>query len=190
MQLSFFPLSRIILKFFTTLTSENVGAWINHSTAGNIFIARWILTTIQLIHYHLPDSVTSCWTRLQVAMTSVRHTEVHCVGPEWRIVEWSGDGRVVEESLLLHHRELIVAANAQIWSTKSHDRVVGDVGELFHYDSLTSHLFCPCVNCRIRPESLIVVVAGWMKWILNAINFLFQNFHIAAEAAEGRRRRR
>ncbi len=39
-------------------------------------------------------------------MAPVGHPEVHGVGPEGRVLERGGDGRVVEEGLFFHHGEL------------------------------------------------------------------------------------
>lgn len=50
---------------------------------------------------------------MQVSVTAVRHAEVHCVRPKWRVVQRGSDCRVVQESLFLHHGELIVAADAK-----------------------------------------------------------------------------
>lgn len=134
-----------------------------HSAARNAFVVRRIFATIQFVHNHLPNGVTSCRAGLKVAVAAMRHTEVHRVWPEWWIAQGSRDSWVVEERLLLHHCELIVATDSQIWRTETHDWVVSDVRVFLDYDSLSSHLFRPSVDCRIGPEPLVVIVSVWQR---------------------------
>lgn len=96
---------------------------------------------------------------LQISMATVWHLEVHGVWPEWWIRQWCGDGGIVQERLFFHHSELVVATDAQVWSTDTNNGIVGDVGVFFDDDSHTGHFLGPVVNGGIRPETLIVVVA-------------------------------
>lgn len=91
-------------------------------------------------------------------MTAVRHAEVHGVGPQRRVRERRRNGAVVQEGLLLHHSELIVAAHTQIWRAHSHHAVVGDVGELLGDNPHASHLFAPIIDGSVAPETFIIVV--------------------------------
>lgn len=79
-------------------------------------------------------------------MTAMRHPEVHRVRPQWGIVQGRSDSRIVEESLLLHHGELIIATNSQVRSPHSNYTVISQVGVLLSDDPHSSHLLGPVVN--------------------------------------------
>ena len=141
------------------ITSENVRARVNHGATGQVLIDGGVLPPVQLVHDHLPDSVGAGGATLEITVAPVGHAEVHGVGPEWGVLERSGDGRVIEESLFFHHGELIVASDPEVWSTKTDDRVVSDVGELVDDQPAAGHLFGPLVNAGIGPEELVGVVS-------------------------------
>lgn len=96
-------------------------------------------------------------------MAAVGHAEVHGVRPQRWVGEGSSDSGVVEEGLLLHHGELVVATNPQIGGSNTDHRVIGQVGILFDDDSHTSHFLGPVINGGIAPE-LFVVVVPVNKW--------------------------
>ncbi len=73
------------------ISSQDVGAGVNHSTAGQVFVDSGVLPSVQLVHDHLPDSVGPGGAVLQVTMASVGHLEVHSVGPERGILERGSD---------------------------------------------------------------------------------------------------
>lgn len=75
----------------SNLTSQYVRARVNHSAARYILVDIRILASIELVHHHLPDRVRSGGAALQISVATVRHAEVHCVRPEWRIRERRGD---------------------------------------------------------------------------------------------------
>lgn len=54
----------VIQEIVELIAGQNVGARIDHSATGQIFIIGGILTTIQFVHDHFPDSVRSGWARL------------------------------------------------------------------------------------------------------------------------------
>lgn len=65
--------------------------------------------------------------------------------------------------MLLHHGELVVASDAQIWGTDTDHGVVGQVGILFDDDTHTGHFLGPIVDGGVRPEAFLVVVAAEME---------------------------
>lgn len=140
------------------LARQDVGARVNHGAAGQILVECGVFAAIQLVHHQLPDGVAAGRALLQVAVAAVRHAEVERVRPQRRVLQRSRDGRVVEESLLFHHGELVVAADAQVRSAHTHDRVVGDVGEFVDDETGAGHLLGPVVNGSRRPERLVIVV--------------------------------
>lgn len=71
----------VVQEVVELITGQNVGARIDHGTAGQVFIIGGILTTIQFIHNHFPDSMRTSGAALQVTVTTMGHTEVHSVGP-------------------------------------------------------------------------------------------------------------
>lgn len=144
--------------FVEKLTSQDIRARVDHSTSWQVFIIRGVFSSVQFIHDHLPNCVRACRACLEISMATMRHTEVHSVWPQWWVVKGSCDGRVVEECLLFHHCELIVATDSQVWRTKTDNGIVCDVCELLDNDSLSSHFFRPCVNSGIRPESFVIIV--------------------------------
>jgi len=128
------------------VSTEDVGAGVHHGTAGQVFVNGGIFTAIKLIHDHFPDGVGSGGAFLEITMASVGHSEVHGVRPERRVLKGSSDGGVIQESLFFHHGELVVATDTEVRSTKTHNRVVGDVGKLVNDEPGSSHLLGPVVN--------------------------------------------
>lgn len=97
------------------------------------------------------------------ALSPVGHAEVHGVRPERRVGQWRGDGRVVQESLFLHHGELVVAAHPQIGRPQADHAVVDQVGVLFRDYAHAGHLFGPVLHGGVAPELLVVVVPAKKK---------------------------
>lgn len=95
---------------------------------------------------------------LEVAVAAVRHPEVHGVGPEGRVVEGRRDGGVVEERLLLHHGELVVATHSEVRGPHSYHAVIRQIGEFLGDDPHPRHFLGPVVHGGVRPETLVVVV--------------------------------
>ena len=141
------------------VSTQNVGAGIHHSTSCKVLVDCGVLPPIKLIHHHLPDCMGTGGAVLKVTMTPMWHSEVHGVRPQGRVPQRSSDGRIVEEGLLLHHRELTVATNPQVRSTESNDRVVCDVGELVNDQPCARHLSCPVVGGCICPVTLVILVS-------------------------------
>merc|ERR550517_80919 len=141
------------------VSTQNVGAGIHHCTSCEVLVDCGVLPPIKLIHHHLPDCMGTGGTVLKVTVTPMWHSEVHCVGPKRRVPQRSSDGRIIEEGLLLHHRELTVATNPQVRSTESNDRVVCDVGELVNDQPCARHLSCPVVGGCICPVTFVILVS-------------------------------
>lgn len=49
----------VVEEVIELVTRQNVGAGVDHSAAWKVFVEVWVLSTVQLIQYHLPDSVAS-----------------------------------------------------------------------------------------------------------------------------------
>lgn len=75
------PIEIMIQEVVELIAGQDVGARVDHSTAGQVLVVGGILATIQFVHDHLPDGVRASWTALQIAVASVWHTEVHGVWP-------------------------------------------------------------------------------------------------------------
>lgn len=148
----------VIQEVVELITGQNVRAGVDHSTARQILIVGRILTTIQLVHDHLPDGMRACGAALQVAVATMWHAEVHGVGPEWRIRQRCRDGGVIQEGLLLHHGELIVASDTQVGSTHTHNRVIRNIRIFLNNDPHAGHFLSPIVDGRVRPEAFLIVV--------------------------------
>ena len=140
------------------VSGSDIRARVHHGTSWKILVNCWIFTTIKFIHDDLPDSKRTCWTVLEVSMTLMRHPEVKCVGPKWRILQRSSDGGIIEEVLFFHHSELVIASNPEVRSTETHNGVVRDVGELLRDESATCHLLGPIVDTCLGPEGFVLVV--------------------------------
>ena len=140
------------------LTVEDVGARVNHGTAGQVLVEFGFFTTIQLVHDQLPDGVAASGAVLVVTVATVGHTEVEGVRPQRDVLQCGRDGRIVKEGLVFHHGELVVTSDAQVRSAHTHDRVVGDVGEFVDDETSSGHLLGPVVHGSFRPESFIRVV--------------------------------
>lgn len=148
----------VIQEVVELITGQNVRAGVNHSAARQVLIIGRILTTIQFVHDHLPDSMRARGAALQVAVAAMGHAEVHGVGPQWGVRQGRRDGGVIEEGLLLHHGELIVATHTQVRSTHTHNRIVCNVRILLNDDPHASHLLGPVINGGVRPETFLIVV--------------------------------
>jgi len=142
------------------VTSEDIGAGVQHGTTWKVFINGWIFSSVELVHDHFPNSMGSCWTTLEVSVASVGHLEVHSVWPEWRILKWGSDRGIIQETLFLHHSKLVVPTNSKIWSTESNNGVVLNWGELFNDKPGSSHFSGPVIHLGIRPEGLIIIVGN------------------------------
>ena len=145
------------------ISSENVRAGVQHGASRKVLINGWVLPPVQLVHHHLPDGVGPGGARLEVAVTPVRHLEVHGVGPERRILEGGSDGGIVEESLLFHHGELVIATDPEVRSPEAHHRVVSDGGELLDDQPGAGHLPGPVLCPGLRPEGLVIVVGDGVR---------------------------
>lgn len=154
------------------VSGQDVGARVNHSASREVFVVVRVLSAIQFVHDHFPDGVRTGWAALQVTVAAVRHTEVHGVRPKWRVGQRSGDGRIVQESLLFHHGELVVSTDSQIWGTDSDHRVVRQVGELFDDDTHTGHFLGPVIDGSVGPEAFVIVVAMGREERKNLVVYL------------------
>lgn len=148
----------VVKEVVELFAGQNVWAWVNHSTAWQVFVIGWIFTTVKFVHYHFPYGMRTCWAILQVAVTTVWHFEVHGVWPKRWIRQGGGNSWVIQESLFLHHCELVVATDSKIWSTDTHNRIISDVSILFDDDSHASHFFGPVINSGIWPETFFVIM--------------------------------
>lgn len=86
------------------------------------------------------------------------HAEVHCVRPQWRIGQRRGDRRIVQESLFFHHRELVVAAHAQVRRPQANHAVIGQVRVFLGDYTHTGHFLGPIFHGGVAPELFVVVV--------------------------------
>lgn len=101
----------------------------------------------------------SCGTILSIAMTFMRHTEIQCVWPQWWIAQRCRYGRIVEEGLLFHHKELIVSTHTKVWCTNADDRIIGNVWESFNDQTYASHLLSPRLGTCFAPILFFCIVS-------------------------------
>ena len=47
------------------LAGDDIGTLIDHRATAELFVERWVVSSIQLVHHHLPDGVRSRWTVLK-----------------------------------------------------------------------------------------------------------------------------
>lgn len=141
------------------VTGLNVCAAVHHRAARQFLIKVGVISSVKLVHDHLPDGVRPRWAVLSVSVTLMRHSEVQRVRPKGRVGEGCGNGRVVEEGLLLHHEELVVSSYSKVRGSDADDGVVGDVGESLDDESDAGHLLCPGFSARLAPVLFIRVVA-------------------------------
>ncbi len=142
----------IVAEHTTKLfSSSDVCTRIDHMTTGQGFVEGRVITTIELVNDHLPNRVAAAGTILGIADTFVRHTEIERVWPDGNAAKRGSDGRIVDEELISHHVELLVATNTQIRSSNTNNRAVGDVGESFNDQSVSSHFSQPIIIRTISP---------------------------------------
>lgn len=107
----------------------NVGTRVDHVAAGQGLVESRVVPSVQLVHHHFPHGVGPGRTVSTVAVALVRHPEVQGVGPDGHTAKGRGDGGVVDEELVGHHLELLVAAHSKVRSPHPNDGAVGNVGE-------------------------------------------------------------
>lgn len=139
-------------------TGLDVGTGVNHVTTWKRFVEGWIVTTIEFVHDHFPDRVTTGWTVVSVTVALVWHTEVQSVWPNWDTSERSSDRGIIHEELVGHHFELFVTTYAQIRGTDTNDGAVSDVGKTFDDQTSSGHFSQPIVVCSLGPVVRIVLV--------------------------------
>lgn len=142
-------------ELFATL---HVRARINHVTTGKRLVESGVVTTIQLVHDHLPDWVTTRRAVVSVSVALVWHAEVQCIRPNWHSSQRCRDRCVINEELIGHHFELFIATDTQIWSTNADDAAVSNVGKAFDNQTGASHLCQPVVVGSLRPVFRVVFV--------------------------------
>lgn len=165
------------------VSTKNVAAGVNHGATRKIFVVLRVFPAVQLVHYHLPDSMRPetnnsqiseilCirlevefldrslpgWTVLEVTVATVGHSEVHGIGPKWRVVKSSGDGRIVKEGLFFHHGKLVVSSHSKVGCSHSNNSVVSQISIFLSNNPHASHLLSPVINSSFGPESFIVVM--------------------------------
>nr|CAD7568205.1 unnamed protein product [Timema californicum] len=140
------------------ISSLDVGARVNHVATRQRLIEGWVITSIQLVHYHFPNRMTPTGTVVGVTVTLVRHAEVQGVGPNGDPSQGSGDGGVVDKELIGHHLKLLVTANTKVWCPHSNDGAVGDVSKPLDDEATASHLREPVVVGSLGPIKGIVLV--------------------------------
>lgn len=55
---------------------------INKVTPRKALVEEWVITSVQLIHDHLPDGMRPGRTVLGISMALVWHSEIHCIWPK------------------------------------------------------------------------------------------------------------
>ena len=141
------------------ITGSDVGAGVHHGAPGEFLVDGGVLPPVQLVDDDLPDGQGPGGAVLQVTVAPVGHSEVESVRPQWRVLQGSRDGGVVEETLFLHHGELVVPTNPEERRSQTDNGVVSDVGELLSDQPGAGHLSGPLVNAGFGPESLVDVVS-------------------------------
>lgn len=71
----------VVQEVVELITGEDVRAGVHHSAPGQVLVVGWILSAIQLVHDHFPDSVRAGRAALQITVAAVWHAEVHGVWP-------------------------------------------------------------------------------------------------------------
>jgi len=110
----------------------------------------------------------------------VGHSEVHGVRPERRVGQGCSDRRIVQESLFLHHGELVVAAHAQIRRPQTDDAVVCQIGVLFGDYAHTGHFLGPVLDGGVAPELFVVVVPVTRQYIITNVKDETSEFYTSS----------
>lgn len=79
------PIEIVVEEVVELVAGQDVRARVHHSASGQVLVVGRILPAVELVHDHLPDGVRSRGARLQIAVATMRHLEVHGVRPQWRI---------------------------------------------------------------------------------------------------------
>merc|ERR1719266_2962312 len=97
-------------------------------------------------------------TVLGVTVAFVRHPVEEGAGPDGDTAERGGDGRVVDEKLVVHHLELGVSPDPEVGSPHADDRSVSDVGKSLYDKPVAGHFPEPVVVATLRPVLGVVSV--------------------------------
>lgn len=140
------------------LAGLDVGARVHHVATRKGFIEGWVITSVQLVHDHLPNWVASARAVMRVTVALMRHSEVEGVRPDGHPTKGGSDRSVVDEELIGHHFELFVTADSQVRGTDANDGTIGDVGETFNNQTSASHFRQPIIVSALRPVLWVVFV--------------------------------
>lgn len=136
----------------------NIGAGVHHVTTRQRLVESRVVPSVQFIHHHLPDGMGPRWTVSAVSITLMGHSEVQSVRPDGYTTQGSSDRGIVDEELVSHHLELLVATHAKIRGPHSDDGTIGNVGESLDNQSGTCHLGQPVVVGSLGPVLRVVLV--------------------------------
>lgn len=136
----------------------DVRAGVDHVATGQRFVERGIITTIQLVHDHLPHGMATRWAVVGIAVALVRHAEIQGIWPDGHTAQRGGNGGIVHKELISHHLELLVATHTQVGSAHANDGAIGDVGKAFHNQTRASHLGQPIVVGAACPVVGVILV--------------------------------
>lgn len=136
----------------------NVGAGVDHVATRQRFIKCGIITTIQLIHDHLPNGMATRWTIVGIAVALVWHAEIQGIWPDGHTSQGGGDGGIIHKELISHHLELLVATHTKVRSTHANDGAIGDVGKTLGNQTGAGHLGQPVIVAATGPVVGIILV--------------------------------
>ena len=152
------PVEVVTKKACELFSSLDVGTGVHHVAARQGFVKGGIITTIQFIHHHFPHGMASTWTVVSVTITLVRHTEIQSVWPDGYTAKRCCDGCIIDEKLISHHFELLIATHSQVWRSHADDRAVSDVGKALDDEPGSCHLGQPVVVGAASPVVGFILV--------------------------------
>lgn len=100
-------------------------------TSGQSLVEGGIISSVQLVDWHLPDIVRFTWTILRISVAFVRHSVQQGIGPDGNTTQGGSDRRIIQEILILHHVKLYISTNSEIGSSNTVHTSLGDVCESF-----------------------------------------------------------
>lgn len=151
------------------LGGDNVGALVDVVATGQLLVELRVVTTIELVHHHLPDGEVAGRAVLVSSETLVGHTVHEGVWPQGQTALGSGNGGVVEEAPFHHHLELRVATNSAEGHAHAQDLSGGDVGEALDDDTGAVHLLLVVLGVEVGPVGGVGVVGDGVDGDLVAL---------------------
>lgn len=136
-----------------------VGTLVHKVATSQFLVELWVVTTIQLIHHHLPHGEVLGGAILVVTQTLVGHTVHEGIRPEWQTSHRGRNGRIIQETPVNHHAELLVSTNSLLGNTNAQNLIGCNISEFFNDETSSIHFRLVFLSGKFAPVIGVVIVS-------------------------------